>query len=777
MSQGVFFKIVIPNYNNEKFIGKCLDSILSQTEKSFIVVVVDDLSTDNSKKVVRERQQKFPDKIVLLDSPRKGYTGLARDVGIDYMETKSKYTFFMDADDWLFDKDSLKTLKNFAEKFDYDMITFPWCEYENNKLSTPIKYKHIDVNDAKSINSVGVAPWHRIVKTPLVARFLTDMTRHEDTAQFLLQLDKVKTIGECPSTIYVYNIRHGSWRANKIKEPYNPAKEYEYLNWHVIKWHYYMDRLLSEIKNPEIKKVVTVKRDKFKDDFEKYVVLDDDVYIAMASFPKRKAAMLNVVDKLHKQCKKMFIWLNEYDKIPEELSKYDNVICELAGPGRNLKENGKFFWVGKVPGYYVTVDDDLNYPNDYIEKIVAGLKKYKDAVFVGYHGATFDIKDGKVVNRDKLYMYSAKQDVDIRVNRLGSGCMACKPHIVGLNTANVNELKQWDGDATPALIAAKLRVPMILLAKPENWITPMIISKTDYTNVNALCADKNTIKKRKKIYDLFDKWEDVRKKAELKICVISAATENLKYQYEYTNKNKETYCKSHGYDYKFELIKETEKKAYHYRKDMILRYLDKYDYVVWMDVDAWFNNKTISFENIIHEIGENYDLIVSYDHPNVNSPKDWHDKYINSGVLIFKNTENSRKMIKLWANPPVDAKKWMSSHTGLNDQPYLSMYILWDSFFQNKVKVVPPRVLNWFLASGSIGDQFIVHAAGMKYSKNIQTAFNNIFNIPQRKPVSSKSKIIEALNSDIFIPNGFELKPTLHKASDYNKPFGLIDWN
>ena len=42
-----FFKVIIPNYNSEKFIKKCLDSILNQTFKDFEVVIVDDMSTDN----------------------------------------------------------------------------------------------------------------------------------------------------------------------------------------------------------------------------------------------------------------------------------------------------------------------------------------------------------------------------------------------------------------------------------------------------------------------------------------------------------------------------------------------------------------------------------------------------------------------------------------------------------------------------------------------------------------------------------------------------------
>ena len=60
----VFFKIIIPNYNNMAYIKKCLDSILEQTFQDFKIVVVDDLSTDGSDKFCEMYARKYPSKIV-----------------------------------------------------------------------------------------------------------------------------------------------------------------------------------------------------------------------------------------------------------------------------------------------------------------------------------------------------------------------------------------------------------------------------------------------------------------------------------------------------------------------------------------------------------------------------------------------------------------------------------------------------------------------------------------------------------------------------------------
>ena len=51
--------VVIPMYNDEKYIGDCLDSILAQTFTDFEVIVVDDCSTDNSKKLLKVTYQNF----------------------------------------------------------------------------------------------------------------------------------------------------------------------------------------------------------------------------------------------------------------------------------------------------------------------------------------------------------------------------------------------------------------------------------------------------------------------------------------------------------------------------------------------------------------------------------------------------------------------------------------------------------------------------------------------------------------------------------------------
>lgn len=100
------FGIIIPNYNNEKWLPKCLDSILKQTYTNYEVIFIDDMSTDNSIEVVKTYVNKMNIKIVKLKQKR--YNGGARNEGYLYLSDDVDYIIYLDSDDWLMDKDVLK---------------------------------------------------------------------------------------------------------------------------------------------------------------------------------------------------------------------------------------------------------------------------------------------------------------------------------------------------------------------------------------------------------------------------------------------------------------------------------------------------------------------------------------------------------------------------------------------------------------------------------------------------------------------------------------------
>ena len=89
--------VIIPVYNAEKYIAKCINSLIEQTLQNFEVIVVNDGSTDNTPDILKELAKEDSRIIVINQSNQK--QGAARNRGLEI--AKGKYITFVDADDWL----------------------------------------------------------------------------------------------------------------------------------------------------------------------------------------------------------------------------------------------------------------------------------------------------------------------------------------------------------------------------------------------------------------------------------------------------------------------------------------------------------------------------------------------------------------------------------------------------------------------------------------------------------------------------------------------------
>ncbi len=111
--------VIIPVYNTEKYIEKCLESLAEQTMQDFEVIVVNDGSTDNSKKVIKDYMKNSKVDIKYLEKENGGLAS-ARNYGVEH--ASGKYISFLDSDDYL-DKDLYKNLEKYMDE-DIDLIKF-----------------------------------------------------------------------------------------------------------------------------------------------------------------------------------------------------------------------------------------------------------------------------------------------------------------------------------------------------------------------------------------------------------------------------------------------------------------------------------------------------------------------------------------------------------------------------------------------------------------------------------------------------------------------------
>ena len=89
--------IIVPVYNAEKYLQKCLDSILEQTYQNLEIIIVNDGSTDNSGQICHEYEQK-DSRIIYMEKENGGVSD-TRNTGLDRMT--GSYVTFVDSDDWL----------------------------------------------------------------------------------------------------------------------------------------------------------------------------------------------------------------------------------------------------------------------------------------------------------------------------------------------------------------------------------------------------------------------------------------------------------------------------------------------------------------------------------------------------------------------------------------------------------------------------------------------------------------------------------------------------
>lgn len=92
------FSVIVPVYNVEKYLKKCLDSLVNQTFKSFEIVIVNDGSTDNSQSIIDKYKEKYPN---IIKSYQKTNGGLsdARNYGVE--KSTGDFIIFVDSDDYI----------------------------------------------------------------------------------------------------------------------------------------------------------------------------------------------------------------------------------------------------------------------------------------------------------------------------------------------------------------------------------------------------------------------------------------------------------------------------------------------------------------------------------------------------------------------------------------------------------------------------------------------------------------------------------------------------
>jgi len=124
--------IVIPVYNVENYLRKCVDSVIYPELSDYEIIIVNDGSTDSSPQIAEEYVVKYPHLIRMITTPNGGL-GHARDVGINAAE--GEYLLFLDSDDYLCENAVPEIMELIQQDFDICVFDFISVTESGNELS------------------------------------------------------------------------------------------------------------------------------------------------------------------------------------------------------------------------------------------------------------------------------------------------------------------------------------------------------------------------------------------------------------------------------------------------------------------------------------------------------------------------------------------------------------------------------------------------------------------------------------------------------------------
>lgn len=188
--------VIVPVYNVEQYLDKCLNTLVNQTLEDIEFVVVNDGATDNSKNIILDYKEKYPNKIVYVEKENGGLSD-ARNYGMPY--TKGDYIAFLDSDDYV-ELDMYEKLYNKAIETDADMVEcdFYW-EYPNKKVHDQ---NAIYKNESDMYSRPRVVAWNKLYKRDVLLNsgiLFPKGLRYEDVEfcyKMLPQLKKIELVSE-----------------------------------------------------------------------------------------------------------------------------------------------------------------------------------------------------------------------------------------------------------------------------------------------------------------------------------------------------------------------------------------------------------------------------------------------------------------------------------------------------------------------------------------------------------------------------------------------------
>lgn len=211
------------------------------------------------------------------------------------------------------------------------------------------------------------------------------------------------------------------------------------------------------------------------------------ITVNIASIPTREQHLEEIIKSQIQYVDRFEVYLNNYNYIPRYLnnSKINVYTSQQYG---DLGDCGKFFNIERINGYVICLDDDLHYPNDYIEKMIEKIDLHKRTSLICVHGNLLPSNNINSYYKEKHGLHFSKElSGDTLVDIPGTGTLGLHADFIKIpfnifKSNNMTDL--WLG-----LYALQQNIPIWCISRRYHWLQQVTFNNLDKSIRQRYCKN------------------------------------------------------------------------------------------------------------------------------------------------------------------------------------------------------------------------------------------------------------------------------------------------
>lgn len=468
VSEDSFVSVIMPVHNGSTNITEAISSVVRQKGVNFELIIIDDGSTDRTLTIIEDCIRSHDTGLIRVVPLFRNFgCYYARNIGIKV--SQGNFVTFVDSDDRIDPLHLLKLLVAIERKPELVGVRSLQRRWTPNFSEAISELKPGENSFLWKKSVVDVVGYY-------------DSVRFSADAEFRQRIEKAfgtDSVLQLAEETYFTRTRAGSLTTDPnngifdyIDNTLKVNKSSSRIKYHenFIRWHDSINILEGNPTNNLFIPFPLFSRpfQLGSADQNASPTLDNLRIGCMASFPPRIDSLRVVVEKLLPQLDELRIYLNGYKDVPTFLvnRKIKTYLgCNELG---DIRDNGKFYDTSiESSAYIFTLDDDLEYPEDYVEKLIHHIELFERQYVVGVHGVIFP-ETGIKTLADRQVFYFKKQAKSRFVDLLGTGTVAWHSSTLKIDLSEF--LSTGMTDVYFADYTHRHQIPLYMVEREEGWL-------------------------------------------------------------------------------------------------------------------------------------------------------------------------------------------------------------------------------------------------------------------------------------------------------------------